>query len=157
MIKEKLLGIILLMVVFISGIHGENEQAYQKGWEAFNNNQNVEARTLFNKAIMNSESKEDALLSLCLIDWNESKQDAAFDDFCRFYEMSSNPYPYLYTMSGLPFLFESNNILSPKKLSFYEKIVVDPKMNGTLKAMIYAQLGYYYEKLNNIRKSKEWF
>ena len=157
MLKKKIQLLLLLVFLFINAIEVANCQSYQKGWEAFTNNKNQEARTLFNQAISNSESKEDALLSLCLIDWTESKLDKAFDDFCKFYEISSNPYPYLYTMSGLPFLFDSEKILSQKKLEFFGKIVTDPKMNGTLKAMLYNQLGKYYEKLNNIKKAKELY
>ena len=157
MLKGKLKEFLLLLFVFFSSIQVAYGQAYQKGWDAFLKNNREEARTNFNQAIANGDSKEDALLSLCLLDWNESKLDAAFDDFCKFYEISANPYPYLYTMSGLPFLFEPNNILSQKKLLFFEKIVTNPAMNGTLKAMIYDQLGLYYEKLNNMKKAKEWY
>ena len=156
MLKVKIPGLLFIFFTLITGISAENQQAYQKGWEAFSKNNREEARTYFNQSVA-GDSKEDALLSLCLLDWNESKLDAAFDDFCRFYEISSNPYPYLYTMSGLPFLFEPNNFLSPKKLAFFEKIVTNPAMNGTLKAMIYDQLGLYYEKSNNMKKAKEWY
>jgi len=157
MIKRKLRTFLLVPVLLFTGMTATQGQAYQKGWDAFAKNNRVEARTFFQQAITTGESKEDALLSLCLLDWNESKLDAAFDDFCKFYELSANPYPYLYTMSGLPFLFESNNILSQKKLEFFEKIVTNPAMNGTLKAMIYEQLGLYYEKSNNMKKAKEWY
>ena len=147
----------LLLVVISGSFQAINGQSYKQGWDAFLKNNRQEARTFFNQAIINGDSKEDAYLSLCLLDWNESKLDAAFDDFCRFYETSKNPYPYLYTMSGLSFIFEPNNILSPKKLSFFEKIVANPAMNGTLKAMIYEQLGMYYEKINNMKKAREWY
>ena len=157
MLKEKFQALLLLLFILLCSTQSTHGQAYQKGWDAFTGNKNVEARKYFNEAISNSESKEDAFLSLCLIDWTESKLDAAFDDFIKFYEISPNPYPYLYTMSGLPFLFESNNILSPKKLEFFEKIVANPNMNGTLKAMLYQQLGMYYEKMNNLKKAKEWY
>ncbi|MDD4971371.1 MAG: DUF3857 domain-containing protein [Paludibacter sp.] len=155
--KQKLQGILLLAVVLFCGMQMATGQTYQKGWEAFTKNNRVEARTFFNQAIITGDSKEDALLSLCLLDWNESKMDAAFDDFCKFYEISANPYPYLYTLSGMPFLFEPNNILPQKKLEFFEKIVANPAMNGTLKAMIYEQLGMHFEKLNNLKKAKEWY
>ena len=157
MSKKKFLMFLFLFFLLLSGNEVAHCQAYQKGWESFTSNKNTEARTYFNQAVSNSESKEDALLSLCLIDWYESKMDDAFDDFCKFYEISSNPYPYLYTMSGLPFLFDSDNILSQKKLAFFEKIVTDPNMNGTLKAMLYNQLGGYYEKVNNMKRAKEWY
>ena len=154
MLKGIFKRLLLLLLIFSGSIQAINSQAYQKGWDAFLKNNREEARTSFSQAITLGESKEDALLSLCLLDWNESKLDAAFDDFCRFYEISSNPYPYLYSMSALPFLFEPNNVLSQKKLAFFEKIVTNPAMNGTLKAMIYEQLGMYYEKLNNMKKAR---
>jgi predicted Zn-dependent protease len=157
MLKEKLLGLLLLQFVCLSSVCGANQDAYQKGWDAFTGNNRTEARNYFNQAIVDGKSKEDALLSLCLLDWNESKLDAAFDDFCKFYEISSNPYPYLYTLSGFPFLFEPGNVLPPKKLAFLEKIVTNPNMNGTLKAMLYDQLGLYYEKINNMKKAKECY
>jgi len=157
MLKRAFKGLSILLLIISGNIQAMNGQSYQKGWEAFLKNNREEARTSFNQAITLGESKEDALLSLCLLDWNESKLDAAFDDFCRFYELSPNPYPYLYSMSALPFLFEPNNILPQKKLAFFEKIVTNPAMNGTLKAMIYEQLGMYYEKLNNMKKAREWY
>ena len=157
MLKGKLQGFLFLLVVLFCFMQVATGQSYQQGWNAFAKNNRVEARTLFKQAITVGESKEDALLSLCLLDWTESKLDAAFDDFCKFYEISANPYPYLYSMSRLPFLFESTDILTQKKLDFFGKIVTDPRMNGTLKAMIYEQLGQYYEKLNNMKKAKEWY
>jgi len=64
MLKKKIQLFLLLVFLFINGFEVANCQSYQKGWEAFTNNKNQEARTLFNQAISNSESKEDALLSL---------------------------------------------------------------------------------------------
>jgi len=74
---------LFLFFLLLSGNEVAHCQAYQKGWESFTNNKNTEARTYFNQAVSNSDSKEDALLSLCLIDWYESKLDDAFDDFAN--------------------------------------------------------------------------
>jgi len=157
MFKKPLFLLALLQFAFLNVAFAGNVEDYKKGWDAFSSNNRVEARKYFNLAVTNPESKADALLSLSLLDWNEFKMDAAFEDFRQFYTVSPNPYPYLYSMSGLPFMFESDNVLPQNKLDFFEKIVTDPKMNGTLKAMIYERLGSHYDNINNLRKSKACF
>ncbi|HLP05459.1 MAG TPA: DUF3857 domain-containing protein [Paludibacter sp.] len=136
---------------FVSG-----QQAYQNGWNSFLQNDRAEARKYFTQAISDPNTGPEALLSMSLLDWNENKLDAAFDNFKKFYEVSDNPYPYLYAVSALPYVFQSE-ILSPAKLAFFEKIVADPKMNGTLKAMLYERLGTHYEKLNEREKMAEMY
>jgi len=157
MSKRKLFVVVILHSILLNGAWGANQNDYQKGWEAFNANNRVDARKFFNASINDPTTKSDALLSLCLLDWNEFKMDAAFEDFRRFYESTSNPYPYLYSLSSLPFLFEQGNVLAQNKVRFFEKIVSDPGMNGTLKAMIYQDLGSNYEKINNFKMAKELY
>ena len=156
MIKRQLV-ILLFQLALLGNIYGENQQDYQKGWKAFLDNNRTEARKYFNQAVTNPETKSDALLSLCLLNWNEFKNDAAFENFRQFYTTSSNPYPYLYAMSSLPFLFESSELLSQNRVEFFEKIATDPKMNGSLKAMICERIGAYYERTNNFKKARELY
>lgn len=134
-----------------------SQQAYQSGWNSFSKNDRIEARKFFTQATSDPNTASEALLSLSLLDWNENKLAAAFDNFKKFYETSTNPYPYLYAMSSLPFVFESEKIMSADKLAFFEKMVTDPKMNGTLKAMIYERIGSHYEKSSNLKKAKEYY
>ena len=157
MLKRPLITLLLLQLVLWHSISAQNQQDYKKGWEAFSGNNRVDARKYFNQAITNPETKSDALLSLCLLDWNEFKNDAAFEDFRQFYISNPNPFPYLYAFSSLPFLLQSSEILPQNRVDFFEKIVADPKMNGTLKTMIYERLGSYYEKINNFKKAKELY
>jgi len=157
MLKSKLFVVAILHLFLLTGVLGANQNDYQKGWEAFNANNRVDARKFFNESINDPATKSDALLSLCLLDWNELKLDAAFDNFRKFYESSPNPYPYLYAMSSLPILSEQGSVLPLNKVRFYEKIVPDPGMNGTLKAMLYQDLGTFYENINNFKKAKDLF
>ncbi len=156
MVKRTFYLILLFQLVlnmsFISG-----QQAYQNGWNAFMKNDRTEARKYFTQAVSDPTSGPEALISLSLLDWNENKLDAAFQNFQKFYETSPNPYPYLYAMSALPFMLEQNNRLEPEKLAFFDKISNDSKMNGTLKAMIIAQLGSHYESSNNAKKAAEYY
>jgi Cytochrome c biogenesis factor len=153
---------IFLCLVLFGALLSQNSFAavsgnYQKGWDAFGNNNRSEARRFFTLALENPSSKADALLSLALLDWQEMKNDNAFNTFRKFYESSSDPYAYFYGFSSMPFLYESSNILQPARVDFLEKIVADPKMNGTLKAMIYHQLGQHYFACNKTKKAQELF
>ena len=157
MLKRIFLFVLLLQSVCINTVLGSGQQNYQKGWEALNLNDRSEARRLFNLATSDPDTKSDALLSLCLLDWNESKINAAFNDFCQFYNISSNPYPYLYALSSLSFIYEPDGSLNQDQLDFFEKIVADPKMNGTLRAMFYERIGSHYQSINKFEKAKEWY
>lgn len=157
MFRKNILLVLFCQLAFLNHSFASNNDAYSKGWDAFTNNNRTEARKSFTIALQNPESKTDALLSLSLLDWSEWKLDSAFVNFERFYDSSPNPYPYLYALFSMPFLYESDGILPPKKLDFFEKIVADPKINGTLKAMIYHQLGMHYQSSKNDQKAKELF
>jgi len=157
MLKRNLLILFLFQLLSWQGVAGQDQQDYKKGWEAFTSNNRVDARKYFNQALANPQTKSDALLSLCLLDWTEFKNDAAFDNFRQFYTSSSNPHPYLYAFSSLPFLLQSSEILPQSRIDFFEKISADPKMNGTLKAMICERLGSYYENINNFKHAKELY
>ncbi|MCL1941947.1 MAG: DUF3857 domain-containing protein [Candidatus Azobacteroides sp.] len=130
---------------------------YNKGWEAFNKNDRREARNYFNSAVETEpESKAEAYLSLALLDWCESKEIDAFSDFQKFYTASENPYPYLYAVFSLPFMNPSS-VMTDAQFAFFQKIWKDPKMNGTLKAMVSQKIGQHYMDCNNFAKAKEFF
>ena len=157
MVKKIFVLQLLLQLLFVQVILSANPTDYQKGWEYFSKNDRVEARKSFNEALNNPETKSDALLSLSFLDWNEGHEDAAFENFRKFYESSANPYPYFYALSSLPILFEAKQVMSPVELAFYEKIVLDPKLNGTQKASVYEHLGTHYAKINNPQKANEYY
>ena len=134
-----------------------NNQDYSKGWEAFANNNRTAARSHFEAAVANEPAnKADALLSLCLLDWSEGKDQNAFNYFQQFYYESKHPYEYLEALFLLPFLY-GQQVLSAAQLKFYESILNDPKMNGTMRATIYQHLGDHYQACNNRKKSEELY
>ena len=130
---------------------------YNQAWKEFNENNRDRAREYFEKAVQSEpESKSEALFSLVLLDWFESKDKDAFIRFQEFYQSADNPYPYLYSVYFLPFMSPKQG-LSSTEVVFFEKIVNDPKMHGTLKAMICEKLGEYYTSRNDFQKSKQVF
>lgn len=130
-----------------------SQQAYDEGWKALQKNDRAEARKYFNQVTSNP----DALLALSLLDMTENKLESAFTNFKKCYELSANPYPYLYAMSSMPYVLTHQGGLKGEKLAFFEKIVTDPAMNGTLKAMVYERLGENYILANNLKKANECF
>lgn len=132
-----------------------SKENYYKGWEAFNNNDREEARKYFMLALKDSDSKEDAYLSLALLEWNNFNNDEALKYFLMFYDCSEDRYPYLYAMYSL--LHTSSRAMSYGQLLFYETIAKDPKMHGTLKSMVYGDLGDYYLDRNDKKKAMEWY
>ena len=152
MFKKVIVFSILIQPIFVGSVFCSKDD-YNKGWEAFLKNNRQEARKYFKLAINDQETAPDALLSLSLINWNENKLDAAFDEFKNSYKLSSNPYPYFYALSSTPLVYDG--ILSKSKLDFFEKAAADPKTNGTLKAMICERIGNHYINVNNKRKADD--
>lgn len=156
MAKRILIFISLLLLIFSQNMVW-GQTAYQQGWDLFLKNDRAEARKSFNTATQDPATAAESFLCLSLIDWNENRLDDAFGNFKKFYAASSNPYPYLYAMSGLPFMFEHNSPVSADKLAFFQKIITDPNMNGTLKAMLNGQIGGHYEATNNLKKANAYY
>ena len=147
---KKIPGNIILFFLLLFALPALADD-YSDGWNAFLNNKRSEARNFFTKATKNSSTAADAWLSLALIDWQEMNLDNAFKNFRQFYQASNEPYPYLYGISSLPFFTGSNKAIPKEKLDFFQKIVADPKMNGTLKAMhiilFFVYILYFCKKI----------
>ncbi|MDR0296274.1 MAG: DUF3857 domain-containing protein, partial [Prevotellaceae bacterium] len=155
--KLRLLTTFCLQLLLTGWLFAANNQDYNKGWEAFSNNNRTAARSHFEVAVTNEPAnKAEALLSLCLLDWSEGKEQSAFNYFQRFYYESAHPYEYLEACFLLPFLYGSK-VLDASQLKFYESIVNDPKMNGTLRATLCQHLGNHYQACNNRKKSEELY
>ncbi len=152
--KKFFCGILSLLIatsVFAS------QDNYNQAWKEFNNNNRKEARNFFDLAVQREpESKADAYLGLALLDWSEANDSSAFVNFRRFYESSQNPYPQLYALFSMPFM-SLGSTLSDAQLAFFNEIMNDPKMNGTLKAMLDEKIGEYYINRNDFNKGKEYF
>jgi len=153
---KKIPGNIILFFLLLFALPALADD-YSDGWNAFLNNKRSEARNFFTKATKNSSTAADAWLSLALIDWQEMNLDNAFKNFRQFYQASNEPYPYLYGISSLPFFTGSNKAIPKEKLDFFQKIVADPKMNGTLKAMLCQDIGSHFEATNDMKTAKEWY
>ena len=147
-------SIFVALILMLQSLAFTSANNYNEGWKQFNQNNRKEARKFFNLALNEPEYKADALLSLSYLDWTESKESAAFSNFVSFYNESDNPYPYYYAMNSLPFFMDEDMLMSPFKLAFYQKILQDKQMHGTMRAMVNQMMGTYYRKRNQFRKAQ---
>lgn len=123
-------------------------------WQAFYQNQRLEAQKQFEIASQNPNTKADAYLGLGLLNWYDEQRDKGFDYMVKFYESSPNPYPYLYSLWSSEVLYGSAKPIQPKHVDFLQRIIKDNKAPGTLRAMAHASLGDYYQKTMNIEAAK---
>ena len=147
----------LIIFLFPALLKASGQDSYNKGWTEFSNNNRTDARKLFLQAAEDEKIKADAYLSLSLLDWSEGRFDYAFNYFRQFYENSSDPYPYFYAFFTAPFMYNGRGYIESQKLDFLEKNINDPKMPGTLKAMIAQAIGAHYQACNNDKKAETYF
>jgi predicted Zn-dependent protease len=147
---------LLFILSFIGNVWAVN-QNYQTGWKQFSDNDRKGARKSFEAALSDPAAKADALLSLCLVDWAENKQEEAYKHFMEFYKASENPQPYLYALYSHEFLFEGRVVLGEEQIKFIKAALEDPKVNGTLKAMMHIKLGSHFRLINQNKKGKQEF
>ncbi len=116
--------------------------ALNDGWKAFNDNNRLACRTQFTKALGNPAEKAEAYLGLAFLDFKEGKEESAYQNFKAFYDLSSDPYPYLYALWSSGVLDKLQQKLTDDKAAFLKKMMEDTRSNGTIKTILTQQLGY---------------
>jgi tetratricopeptide (TPR) repeat protein len=140
-------------ILFISVSFSLKADGNQKAWELLHNNKRFEARNAFQLEAKTNNA--DAYLGLAITYYALGKNDSAFFAFENFYNNSSNPYPYLYSLWSETFLYQGRGYMEDYKVAFLNKIIADTKAHGTLKAMAHNQLGHYYEAVNKFDKRND--
>lgn len=146
----KTLFSIILIINYCNG-----QSNLEKGWENFNKNKRKEARASFSQALNDPDSKAEAYLALSILSTIEEKKEKAFIDFQNFFKSSDNPYPYLFSLWNTESVFSYESKRKEAQVNFLKSILIDPKANGTLKAMAHSTLGGHYEASNLPQKAKE--
>ena len=129
------------------------QSAYDRGWQAFNENNRDEARKLFTEATTNTSTAADAWLSLALLDYSMDLEPESHAKFLHFLSASSNPYPAAYALWTSSIGFSYNGKLSKLDLAAMKKMQADPKCNGTMKAMINHRMAEHLETSNQAKKA----
>jgi cytochrome c-type biogenesis protein CcmH/NrfG len=129
----------------------------EKGNEAFYSNKRKEAKSFYQAAIAKPEQKAEAHLMLSILATMENKENEAFAQFENFFKSAENPYPFLFSLWSTESVSGTSSRKSPERVKFLNQLLLDPKANGTLKAMAYSSLGDHFEGSNQFAKGKEQY
>ncbi|MES2379953.1 MAG: DUF3857 domain-containing protein [Bacteroidota bacterium] len=149
---KKLLISCSLLLLFANIIFA---QKLQKGWDLLNQNNRKEAKEFFEKAVNEPATKAEAALALSIMNRFESKPTEAFKYFKTFFENTDEPYAYAFALWSTGCLNINYGKKTDEQLAFLQKVIADPKANGTMKAMANQMLGYHYENANQLKKAVE--
>lgn len=130
-----------------------NAQTLKEAWTLYNKNKNQEAKLAFEACAKDPSTKAEAELALAFLEDDDDHEDLAFQHFTRFYDASENPFPYLYALWWTGLVMDGAKKLDAPHMAFLQKIMKDPRANGTIKALCQSQLGYHYAKLGNFKQS----
>jgi tetratricopeptide (TPR) repeat protein len=146
----------LPVLVFCSfGLFAQTD--LEQGNQAFFQNKRQEAKEKFQKSTLNAEQKPEAHLMLSILAGMEGKDDLSYQEFEKFFNASSNPYPYLYAFWNTESVYGAGAKKPEGQRIFFEKITQDPKAHGTLKAMAWSVLANHYNSSNQHSKGKEMY
>ncbi len=129
----------------------------EKGNKAFFANQRKEARSLYQAALNQSPEKAEAHLMLSLIAAMENRENESFEHFEKFFQNAADPYPYLFSLWSTESVSGTTPRKSEARVSFFKRLLIDPKANGTLKAMACSALGDHLEGSNRFAEAKEYY
>jgi len=152
---KRITGIALMMLLWSGYALAQTE--LQNGWEALSNNDLEKARIELKKATQNEDQKEDAFLSLSLLNTIDREDETAFNNFKDFFNLCDDPNPYLYAMWYDENVLGSDSKLSKARLAFFTSLLENEKINSTIKAKINFALGYNQKSRGKFDKSDEYF
>lgn len=156
MTRFKMIAGIALIIIFWSG-NALAQTELQNGWDAININDLEKARVELKKALQNSDQKEDALLSLSILNTIDKEDETAFNYFKDFFNLCNDPNPYLYAMWYDKNVISSDSKLSKARIAFFTSLLENEKISSTIKAKINYTLGYDLKSRGKFDKSDEYF
>jgi hypothetical protein len=132
---------------------------YQDGMLALNNNKVKDALKLFQQAYTSNDNQANAKLGEMYCYWSLGQEENAFKAFSEFYNLNlhPNPYPAIYALWSMPFTFSDRSNLSANRIELLNKIILDAKAPGTLKAMAYNVLGHNLESIQKFKDANKMF
>lgn len=149
--------LLLFVLLFTSLFSVAQQSKLDEAWELFNTNKPKDAIKKFNEAAKNTETAEEALLALVVINTDEGNTKEAMENFSQFYKVSSNPYPYMDVLFYTSGVANGNGKKAKERIKFLETLLKDPKLPGTIKAKIHSTLGNHYEVIGKFKEAKKEF
>ncbi len=153
----RIIHLLWLFMVLATSLRALAQTDLEKGNRAFFSNQRKGARSYYQAALAQPGQKPEAHLMLSLLAAMENREDESFEQFESFFKSSPNPYPYLFSLWSTESVSGSNQKKSEARVNFFNRLLSDPKANGTLKTMACSALGDHYEASNQFARAKEFY
>jgi tetratricopeptide (TPR) repeat protein len=131
---------------------------YDQAWKALEKNDRKTANLYLAKAMKNPATTTDAFLTYIFMQDFEGKADKVTDFIPKVYDKVSDPNPYVYAMwFNDAALGNYGKKTQQQQLQLLERILNDPKINGSLKASArYFKGSHYQASMDFAGAHKEW-
>ena len=149
-----------LMLCFISFCLS-NYQVYasdnfKKAWNSFNSNDYKQALVYCNETIgENGNDASDALILKAIISDLYYDENTALESMKSFIKSSNEINPYIFGMWFTRIFGTAPDFNDEEHFEFWEELVENPKINGTIKAWTYELLSVRYKSKYKFDKAKQ--
>lgn len=145
-------GCLFLLICTVAW--ADSDKLVNAAWEAWEKNDQAAVESNFKAALAADPKNSRAYLGLAYLYNMQEKHDQSWDAFRNIMETAENPYPYVF--SGWSFI--RRMILKDKANetveAFWLNIAENGDAEGSLRAMAHQFLGEYYERRNELEKSR---
>jgi Tfp pilus assembly protein PilF len=152
--KKKLIFTLIATVISSTFLFADE---LTEGYQCFITNKYTEAKIHFENASSIEANKAEAQLMLCLLAITNQEEETPFNYFQEFYKVSENPEPYLSLIFGHNGLIYNQPLKYKNMYIWLNELLEKDKLSHTSKGWIFETLGRYYEKMNDLKKSREIF
>lgn len=144
---------LLSLFSFVAAFAGD----YEKAWDALNKKDKTRAVEYFRKALKSDPAKKNnAIAALILLEAYESNSETFLDKYPNPLDVLTEVNPYVYALWFNDAVLGEYGFKTGKQLSNLNRILNEPRFNGSLKAA-----ATYYKGLHFIhgqrRDSAEWY
>jgi tetratricopeptide (TPR) repeat protein len=151
---KMLFGALLLCVAFISPAFADD---YEQAWLALQNNDRKTAKELFLKATKDPKRSVDAFVALIYLENFNNKSKEASPYFLEAFDKAEDAFPYLFALWFNEAALGDYGKKTKEQLKLMDKILNDPKANGSIKAALRYGKGMHYLVSNEFSSAlKEW-
>jgi hypothetical protein len=145
-----IVSLLLLQALSVSS------QSFDEALQLLQQNKIDAAKTAFTNLKSGNQAAE-CLLALSLIESHNGHQEEAFNYFQSFFNVSPDPYPYIYAFWTSGIFGSGSKQGSNNVKSFMMRLADDAKADATLRSMAADNVGGKLAAANKIADSKSWY
>ncbi|MCG8573901.1 MAG: tetratricopeptide repeat protein [Flavobacteriales bacterium] len=138
---KNLLSLVLVLLVQINLLA---QDKLDKFWGYFQENNYPSAIEELESIVSSDPSNEDAWALLALVYDDQMDSYKAFQSFRSLYDLTDRKTEYLQAFWHTSAVNSYEDVQRKERIAFFEKILADPSVDGSIKAMAHGSIGNYY-------------